>query len=157
MTPAEELPDEPDSAAAVDQLPSDCAPVSSELRDRKRRQLLWMLVVALVLGLLSGLTGIGETDARLMQFVATLAFAFPLFQWCELDRLELGNQRWRGFGLLLILFPGPIVILPIYLLVTRGQWGILAVVIAAGGYLGLLVASTLSEMIGLLLSGRWQT
>lgn len=154
MTTAGELPDEPDSTAAVDQLPRDCDPVISELRARKRRQLLWMLVVAIVLGLLSGLTGIGETDARLMQFVATLAFACPLFQWCELDRLELGNQRWRGFGLLLILFPGPIVILPIYLLVTRGRRGILAVVIAAAVYCGLLVASGLAEMTGLLLSGR---
>ena len=92
MATAGELPDEPDSAVAVDQLPRDCDPVISELRARKRRQLLWMLVVAIVLGLLSGLTGIGETDARLVQFVATLAFDCPLFRWCELDRLELGNQ-----------------------------------------------------------------
>ena len=44
--------------------------------------------------------------------------------------------------------------MPIYLLVTRGRRGILAVVIAAGAYLGLLVASGLAEMTGLLLSGR---
>ena len=155
MITAGESPDNPDSAAAVDQLPRDCDPVISELRARKRRQLLWMLIVAIVLGLLSGLTGIGQTDARRMQFVATLAFACPLFQWCELDRFELGNQRWCGFGLLLIVFPGPSVILPIYLLVTRGRRGILAVVIAAAVYCGLLVASGLAEMTGLLLSRSW--
>ena len=79
--------------------------------------------------------------------------AMLIVGWCDIDREERQLDRWRFFVPLMVLCPGPLVVLPAYLFVTRGVGGFVATAIAIA-FFGLMIfvgAGTL--VMGLLLTG----
>lgn len=122
------------------------ADILASCQDAKRRQLLGMIITFAVSGFVSGWVD----DLALSRFIdlATgLVFAFLILRWCDNDHYERQQNQeplwhgmpWRYFAFMMILCPGPLIMMPIYLLVTRGWRGFISIA-WAGAFFALLVA-----------------
>ncbi len=140
---APESPPEP----AADQIP--------DFASRKRRKLIQLLVLMGVIGCLTGLLSEDSSINRLTDLIGGISMAMLILGWCDIDREERSLDRWRFFVILMVLCPGPLVMLPAYLFVTRGIGGFAATAKAIA-FLGLMMfVGVVSFGIGALLAGRF--
>lgn len=115
-------------------------------RREKNRQLLWMLGLFAVAGVLEGLVLSQPDLGMILNVAASLAFCILILNWCHYDRLELGRRRWRYFAPMMVLLPGPLVMVPLYLVVSRGARGLWSTFLAAC-FLALLFAVNLLGIV----------
>jgi hypothetical protein len=125
--------------------------VESTYRRLKNRVLRWMLGWGLALGVVAGLMGDGF-NSRPLSLVAGILLVVLILQWCHYDRKERRIAPWPGFALMMILCPGPMVMMPVYLLATRGVRGILSVLLCAGFFLLILGMVSLGGILGTVVS-----
>jgi len=120
---------------------------------RKKRKVLFAIVALFaVQGLLFGLIP-GETEQKVLGFVAGIAFAALVLSWCALDRAERNLTPWRGFTFFVVLFPTALVMVPLYLCATRGWKGIASIALAALFFVGLcLIGGTVAGLVSLVTS-----
>lgn len=139
---APESPPEP----AADQIP--------DFASRKRRKLIQLLVLMAVMGFLTGLLPEDSSINRVLDLAGGIVMAMLIVGWCDIDREERQLDRWRFFVLMMVLCPGPLVILPAYLFVTRGIGGFAATAKAIAFFGLMIFAGAVTFVIGSLLTGR---
>src|SRR3972149_11751978 len=126
---------------------SDAAAIADDSPARqKRRILIWMTVLFAVSGLLSGLFLEDRSLLSVIEIATAIVLAILLVTWCECDRIERQGERWPFFIVLMVLCPGPILMLPIYLFATRGAGGFLATARAAAFFVLLIGASAVGAL-----------
>jgi hypothetical protein len=118
--------------------------IARSMTAAKRRILYWMLVLAVASGLVFGWLG-PENDPDLdrgASLVLGLLFLILLLRWCEYDRTELAMPRWRFFKFMMVFCPGWLIVMPFYLLSTRGPAKGALAIVKGVAFLGLWVAVT---------------
>lgn len=126
-------------------------PFDPSCQQGKRRQLFWMVALFAISGLASGLLPVTPRMDAVLNLGTGIAFALLILRWYECDRWERGEAPWRFFGPLMVIFPGPIVMVPVYLISTRGLRGLVATMKAALFFVFLITVGVLAEnAIGLL-------
>jgi hypothetical protein len=150
---AEVNPYQPPNTLPVDQ-PQTGVEVDPLLSAAKRRQLLWMVLTIACSGVIGGMLREGSGISRLVDLATSITMAVFILRWCEYDRRERGGTRWRYFTPLMVLLPGPVIMVPIYLLATRGSRGFWAIAKAAAFLLLLIAIGAVGALIGNILSGR---
>ncbi len=136
-------PDSPQEPAA-DQIP--------DFASRKRRKLIQLLVLMAILGFLTGLFQDSSIN-RVTDLTGAIVMAMLIVGWCDIDREERQLDRWRFFVPLMVLCPGPLVVLPAYLFVTRGVGGFVATAIAIAFFGLMMFDGAVTLVMGLLLTG----
>ena len=136
-------PDSPQEPAA-DQIP--------DFASRKRRKLIQLLVLMAILGFLTGLFQDSSIN-RVTDLTGAIVMAMLIVRWCAIDREERQLDRWRFFVPLMVLCPGPLVVLPAYLFVTRGVGGFVATAIAIAFFGLMMFVGAVTLVMGLLLTG----
>ena len=136
-------PDSPQEPAA-DQIP--------DFASRKRRKLIQLLVLMAILGFLTGLFQDSSIN-RVTDLTGAIVMAMLIVGWCAIDREERQLDRWRFFVPLMVLCPGPLVVLPAYLFVTRGVGGFVATAIAIAFFGLMMFVGAVTLVMGLLLTG----
>ncbi len=112
----------------------------------KRQVLIWMTVLFAVSGAISGAVQ-DEQLIPLIGMATGLLFALLIIAWCGHDRGELEIDAWPLFGPMMVICPGPIVLVPAYLFATRGfLHGLIGLLKAAMFMLLLITVSVLSTM-----------
>ena len=119
---------------------------------KKRNCLLFLLVWAVGIGVTYAMAPVSaETPITVLDMVVLV---FGLILWTLFDAAEHNVRLWRHFGIMLVICPGPIIVMPIYFIRSRGWAGgliacgkvIAFVVLLQGIYFGtalLVVALTL--------------
>jgi hypothetical protein len=126
----------------------------SEFARRKRRKLHQILIAMAMLGFAMGLFPEGSTLERIASFVGGLSFTILTLGWCTIDREERNLEPWRFFVPMMVFVPGPILMIPIYLFVTRGLEGFVATAKAFGFFLLMVVVIAVTSIAGLVVTGR---
>jgi hypothetical protein len=140
---------EVEETSPLEALPS--APTS--YRDAKIQTLIGMAVVYAVSGLFAGLLP-EESPVQLIVDLATFVlFAVLLLKWCTLDRVERQIEAWPMFPVLLIICPGPLIIMPLYFCSTRGWAGLIATGKAALFLVLLFLVAVVGAVVGAMLTG----
>lgn len=145
-------PYESPEAAPVDVAAQESAIVLDFAR-RKRRQLVLLLVAMAISGFLAGFISENSGWSTLADLVSGLAVAILILGWCDIDREERQLSRWPFFVALMILCPGPLIIVPTYLFVTRGVGGFAATAKAAAFLLLMIGVMIATSVMALLLTG----
>ena len=109
-------------------------------RRAKRKILLAILLLFAFSGFFTPLTVGDSLLERGCDLVTAIALAAILLRWCEYDRREHAIRRWRYFAVMMILFPGPLILMPIYFLATRGWRGFVSILKASLWFAMALVA-----------------
>ena len=118
------------------------------------------VVVGLMAGLFAGVGVVMEllpensTEAWALDVAGAIAFFVMAYLWCEWDRIERGRRRWPKFALLMIVCPGPLVMVPVYLCASRGLRGLWATAKAAALLAALLGLRWATASATAILSGR---
>lgn len=136
-------------------------PVKQSFRDAKLRVLTWMVVVFAVSGFLTWIISEESGFGRIVDVATMVCFAVLLLQWCSLDRTERQLDPWPYFVLLVVLCPGPLIMMPLYLCRTRGWGGLIAtgkavlffLLLIGVAVLGTIVGMCVTEGLGLLKNG----
>jgi hypothetical protein len=118
----------------------------AEDRATKRRSLQQIPIWFLSAGFVTGFWGEGDLFDVLAQVVSTVAFYVLLHRWCGADARLHRRDLWRYFVLTLVICPGPLLVVPIHLVRTRGVRGLLFSLLA----LIYLVAAIAVQVIGIL-------
>ena len=131
---------------AADQIP--------DFASRKRRKLIQILFVMAIFGFLAGLLPEDSSINRVKELLSGIGISILIVGWCDIDREERHLDRWRFFVLLMVLCPGPLIIMPTYFFVTRGVGGFAATAkaIAFFGLMSFVCGVTI--VFGALLTGR---
>ncbi len=109
---------------------SDSVDTPRYLSAEKHRTLVTLPIAVFVFGI------IGAAEIRDPLVVAVLVAMnlvvpfFLILKWCRLDAQQRGFVLWRRFALFTIIFPGPLITVPYYLLASRGVAGITSVIVA---------------------------
>jgi hypothetical protein len=101
-------------------------PAAANYLSRKRRTLITLVVATATFGILVGApdgAGYVNSVAAVVQIVVKLTLAV---RWCRDDAEERGFTLWRRFSFCTIVFPGPFLMVPIYLIKSRGNAGIVS-------------------------------
>jgi hypothetical protein len=122
----------------------------------KRRQLLGMIVTFAVSGFVSGIIVDDRVLSRLADVAAAIAFAFFVLRWCDYDHGERQERQerlwqglpWRYFTPLMLLCPGPPIMVPVYLLATRGLRGFISIAWALAFFALLVAVGIVAEVVG---------
>jgi hypothetical protein len=125
-------------------------------RRAKRRILLAILLLFALSGFLAPLTHGDATLQKGCDLVTGIALAVLLLQWCEYDRREHAIKRWRYFGLMMIVCPGPVILMPIYFLATRGSRGLLSILKASVCFALAIVAVLAGFAVSAAIFGGWE-
>jgi hypothetical protein len=124
------------------------------LMESKQRALHWMLVWCAFAGFVSGCLEIHDAFDGLPQFVSLVALTVLAYRWCDADARLQQFEYWDVFVPALYVFPGPLAVVPVYLVASRRARSVRSLSLAAM-YLFVLIAVTLlSRGAGLLLTGR---
>jgi hypothetical protein len=118
----------------------------------KRRALFRMLTWTGASGFVTGLLGEASPLGFIFQIAAWFAFLALLVGWCEADSQQQGVPLWRHFIPMLVVCPGPALLMPIYFLRSRGIAGLVTTLLAALFFLGLLVVDVIGAVAGTLLA-----
>src|SRR5262245_57456165 len=96
-------------------------PTSADVPDvrAKLRALAWMPVWLAAAGFVSGDFGARDVLDTVLLIAAAIAFAILTYRWCDADARLQRFANWSHFVPALYLTPGPLVMVPIYLLATR--------------------------------------
>jgi hypothetical protein len=116
----------------------------------KRRALFRMLIWTGASGFVIGLLGETSPLGFVFQIAAWFAFLALLVGWCEADSQQQGVPLWRHFIPILVVCPGPALLMPIYFLRSRGITGLVTTLLAALFFLGLLVVDVIGAVVGML-------
>jgi len=127
-------------------------PFQDALAAKKRRMLFGMVVLFAVNGFLTGVLGEDSALSAPLELVTAIAFAVMVVCWCEYDRIQRQAQRWRFFIVLMVVCPGPLVMIPVYLCVTRGVRGLISTAMAAAFFLLLIAVAMTGLLAGALLN-----
>jgi len=102
-----------------------------DLRAQKKQQ--WLFLI-FVFGAVEGLmTGLAPSLEALIGLIGAIATWVAILEWTKNDARQRDFTLWRYFAPMMILCPGPLIILPIYFVRTRGWlFGLRAVLFAAG-------------------------
>lgn len=128
-------------------LASDALPAAlrtADWRVRKLATLAELLVVAAVAGAGRGLSVWRGMSLNVLDLAAALVFAGLLLRWLDYDARERDSETSRLFAVLVVLCPGPLVLLPLYLLQTREAGRKLPALFSFAGYVVLVVAAWLA-------------
>jgi hypothetical protein len=119
---------------------SDEDPLARESSRRgKIHALLGMIAAFAANGFVIGMLPEEGPIDQVVNLGTAIVFGLLVVHWYDWDRWEKRIPPWRYFTPLVVLFPGPLVMVPIYLLRTRGVKGLWPVVQAAT-FLTLLMA-----------------
>lgn len=105
---------------------------------RKRKYLIFLIVWSMVAGLVFGAAPV-EWEPILILLDA-IVFLIAIIQWTFVDAAQHKFRLWRHFVLLMVICPGPLVMMPYYFFSTRGGVGGLKASALAFGFLMLLYA-----------------
>lgn len=141
------------SEVSGDNIGAQSAPVISDFAHGKRRQLFFILVVMAVSGALHGLLVEDSGWSRVIEVASGLVVAFLTIGWCEIDRKEHQLSRWRFFIPLMAICPGPLIMMPIYFLVTRGLGGLVAIAKASAFLVLMAVVASATFVMTVLFMG----
>lgn len=130
------------------------AAVLSDFVRRNRRKLHQILIATAILGFSTGLFPEGSTLERIVTFAAGLSVTVLTLGWCTIDREERNLDPWRFFVPMMVFLPGPILMIPIYLFVTRGLEGFAATAKAFAFSVLMMVVAIVTTFMGLLVTGR---
>lgn len=64
----------------------------------------------------------------LAYWIGVFVFNYLAFRWCRLDAAQHSVRLWPRFALLLIAFPGPIVMMPMYFIFIRRKQQLISLV-----------------------------
>jgi hypothetical protein len=132
-------------------------PAADQILDfasRKRRKLIQLLILMAIMGFLTGILPEDSSIDRVTDLASAIGMAMLIVGWCDIDREERHLDRWRYFVLLMVFCPGPLIVLPTYLFVTRGVGGFAATA-KATAFFGLMIfVGAVTFVLGLLLTGR---
>jgi len=119
----------------------------------KQRSLAWMLPWCAVAGFVAGCLEIRDGFDALPLFVTVVALTVLAYRWCDADARLQRFAYWDVFVPALYVFPGPLAVVPAYLVATRRGRSVRSLMLAAV-YLFVLISVTLvSRSAGLLLVG----
>ncbi len=121
---------------------------------RKHRKLHQILLVMAILGFAMGLFPEDSTLERIVTFVAGLSVTVLILGWCDIDLEERNLKRWRFFVPMMVLIPGPFIMIPIYLLFTRRAEGFVATAKAFAFFVLMTAVTMVASIMGLLLTGQ---
>lgn len=130
------------------------APFVPNFAYRKRRQLVFLLVASGISGFLTGFVAEGSGEEHIINLADWLVSAVLILRWCDIDREERQLARWRFFVPMMVLCPGPLVMIPAYLLVTRGLGGFAAIAKAIAFAVLMVIVSMVAVVLALLISGE---
>lgn len=112
---------------------------------RKRKVLLLMAGVMLTVGIVNGLVDLDQGQELIGRLVTSVLFGALVVTWCILDSAERGSTLWRGFAFMAVVFPTWLVVVPIYLMRTRGwRRGFISVLLAVAFFVSLALAAALT-------------
>lgn len=126
----------------------------SKFTVRKRRKLRLILRTVAILGFGTGLLPEGSSPERILTFATGLYITILVLGWCEIDGEERSLTRWRFFVPMMVFIPGPVIMVPIYLFVTRGIEGFIATAKAFGFFVLLMIVFVATYIIGSGMSGK---
>ncbi len=129
------------------------APVILDFARRKRRQLVFVLIAMAISGFLSGFLAEDSGWSHMVDLATGLIVAILIVGWCEIDREERQLSRWRLFVPLMVLCPGPLIMIPTYFFVTRGLGGFAATAKASAFLVLMILAAGAAFGMALLLTG----
>lgn len=121
---------------------------------RKRRKLHQMLITTAILGFATGIFPEGSSLEQIASFAAGLSFNILILGWCTIDREERNLEPWRFFAPMMVLLPGPILMVPIYLFTTRGLEGFAATAKAFAFFVLMMVVVMITAIMGFLVTGQ---
>jgi len=144
MEPAEELnPYRSPELAEYDDAEPELPPLPSYGPEKER--VLRALLIAWAIG--GALTAfVAEDLARIVDLAMGLATVILILRWCDFDRRERGIDRWPLFGAMMLICPGPAVVLPIYFLRTRGLPGLWSTAKAFGFFILMVTVAALGAL-----------
>jgi hypothetical protein len=120
----------------------------------KLRALLWMPVWFATSGLATGYFGLQDLIDCIVGIAAALAFAILTYEWCDADARIRNFAHWGNLVPALFLVPGPLVMVPVYLMMTRRSHSVRSITLAALYLFVLCALGAMSLILGVLLSGR---
>ena len=125
-------------------------------RRAKRKIVLAILLLFALSGFLAPLTAGDPVLQKGLDLVTAIALAAFLLRWCEYDRRERQIKRWRYFAVMMIFCPGPLILMPIYFLATRGLRGLLSILMAAALFGLAIVAMLAGFAVSAAIFGGWE-
>jgi hypothetical protein len=125
-------------------------------RRAKRKIILAILLLFALSGFLVPLTAGDPVLLKGLDLVTAIALAAFLLRWCQYDRRERHIKRWPFFAAMMILCPGPLILMPIYFLATRGLRGLFSILMAAALFGLAIVATVAGIAVSAALFGRWE-
>ena len=97
------------------------APARPPLAQRKRKCLIFLLVWALISGSIFGIVD-AEWETPLL-FLDMIVFLIAIIKWTYHDAEQHDFSLWRYFVPLMVLCPGPLLVMPVYFVRSRGWAG----------------------------------
>ena len=119
----------------------------------KERALAWMLPWCAVAGFITGCLEIRDGFDFLPQFVCLVALTVLAYRWCDADARLQRFEYWDIFVPALYVFPGPLAVVPAYLVATRRARCIRSLALAAIYLFALVAVALATRAAGLLLVG----
>ncbi len=150
--------DNPYQAPGVDVTIGEGEHADDELgfRRAKRKIIVVILLLFVLNGFLAPLTHGDSTLQKGCDLVTAITLAVLLLQWCEYDRREHEIKRWRYFGAMMILCPGPLILMPIYFLATRGLRGLISILKASFLFVLAIAAMLTGFVVSAAIFGGWE-
>ena len=105
---------------------------------KKRNCLVFLLVWAVVSGSVYAIVDIVWEKPLL--FLDMVVFILAVLRWAHCDAAERRFTLWRYFTQLMVIFPGPLFVLPVYFVKSRGWSAGLTTTLLAAGFLILQIA-----------------
>ena len=88
------------------------------LERKKRKRLLGVLLWTLFSGAVFGL--VGQEWELVFVYLDTFVLVLAAISWTHFDAKIKKFRLWRYFAPMMVIFPGPLVVLPIYFVRSRG-------------------------------------
>lgn len=136
-----------DSALYVDRPMKDDSRHEPDHAGLKRRTLSTLVIATIAFGIIAGAPNDAspvKPAAALIQFLVTCTL---ILAWCRLDADQRNFTLWRRFAFFTVAFPGPLVMVPLYLIKSRGR----SVAIACLRFVGVTAALATIQIAAMLL------
>lgn len=125
------------------------ASVFNALAIKKRRYLIAMLILLFLVGLVEGILPLTDRQMRRLDTICGIISAVLVYQWCAADALQRSATLWKYAALTFVICPGPMIVLPIYFIRSRGVGlGLIATLYAVGFAAIMFAVSMLGVVLG---------
>ena len=131
----------PYAAPRFDSIPSTGPPSPQQIS--KRYLLLAIPAISAAKGIVDPWLPVDSNLPRRFELLFAILFVLLVYWWYDYDQRELGRRPSALSRIMMLICPGPCVMIPIHLLVTRGVNALKSIVLAAG-YLVLVLLVQLS-------------